>query len=460
MQKALFIKLGTIALIAILLLVPIGLISTKIDERAKFREHAIASVAESWTDNQKLLGPFVVIPYTRSRIEKHWDKTTESFLEKRLTSRHLTFLAPKQLDLAVAVADEVRVRGIYEVPVYTATIDVAGKYNTEQFIQELNQIRAQKGEVAIEKPMMVFGVTDPRGINQVPQLNWQNQSLTFLPGTQVSQISEGVHVPLPNLNDSLQEDIEFDFTISLRGIESLAVVPTGQNMQVKFHSKWQHPKFMGKFLPVSYTSNSAGYDAHWQVTSFATNVNESLNNCAMFECEALLDTYFGVEHIQAVDVYLQSERSVKYGLLFIVLTFLTFFIVEIKNKMAIHPIQYILVGAAISIFYLLLFALSEHLSFVLSYGIASVSCVVIIGTYISQVFGSARKASIFSGCLWLLYIVLYVIVSAEDYALLMGAVLTFALLSTLMLVTRSVNWFDVMDGIDARKDDSREIVEG
>lgn len=453
MQKTLFIKLGTIALITLLLLIPIGLISDKIYERARFKDEAIHSVAQSWTDNQTLYGPFMVIPYTRTVVTKQWDKTTESYKENQKVSEHVSFYAPATLDIDAAIKDEIRARGIYEVPVYTANINVSGEFSSAHIIKELEWIKSLKGEVKFEKPIFVFGVTDPRGINQVPKLNWRTQSFEFLPGTTVSQIAEGVHVPLPEIADTAAEDYAFDFDISLRGIESLSFVPTGQNMNIGFQSKWQHPKFVGKFLPTSYTLDDSGYNAQWQVTSFATNINEILKKCAVFECDALHAIHFGVEHIQAVDVYLQSERSVKYGLLFVVLTFLTFFIIEIKNKMAIHPIQYVLVGAAITIFYLLLFALSEHLSFITSYGIASISCVAVIAAYITRLVGGGRRAGIFAGCLWGLYAILYVIVSAEDYALLMGAILTFALLSTLMLVTRNVDWFGVMNEFDVTRKD-------
>lgn len=444
MQKQLFIKLATIAVITLLLLIPINLVSDKIYERFRFKEEAKASIAESWTRQQAIIGPFIVIPYTQTLTYKEWDNNSRSNIEKTTIDHKLSFIPPEKLNISGATDDEIRRRGIYEIPVYTADLRFEGEYDLSQLMQRIQDLKSLEGEITLEQPFMVLSVTDPRGINQVPELVWQGQTQAFLPGTNVGDTSNGIHALLPELSSLAKDQIPFSLQLSLRGIESISIIPVGKSSQIHLASNWPHPKFIGRFLPGSYDISEEGYVAQWQLTSFATNIEENLNQCAVRHCEELYETSFGVEHIEAVDIYLQSERSLKYALLFILLTFLTFFIIEVKNGLAIHAIQYVLVGAAIAIFYLLLFALSEHLSFLLAYILASVSCVAVVGVYMSRVIGGARKASLFSFCLWLLYATLYVIVSAEDYALLMGAILTFSLLSLLMLATRKVDWFSVM----------------
>lgn len=454
MQKKLLIKILTIALISVVLLIPINMISGKIHERAMFKDEARESIASSWTRQQTLLGPILAIPYKQTIIYKDWDNRSETYVEKSDTKQFLSFLAPDVLNINGKVKDEIRRRGIYEIPVYTADLHLSGEYKIDKISQHLESLKTLNGVITFGEPFVIVSMTDPRGINQIPEINWVGENYRFLPGSNVLSIPQGVHTFLPHFEDIPEEDISFELQFSLRGIESISLIPGGESTSIQLDSNWPHPKFIGQYLPASYEVSDQGYSAQWQVSSFATNLNENLQKCAVGNCEKLMNTQFGVEHIEAVDVYLQSERSVKYAFLFVILTFLTFFLLEVKNGLSIHPIQYTLVGVAIALFYLLLFALSEHLLFMLAYGIASVFCVAIIGFYVAKVIGGPKQASMFSGALWLLYAVLYVIVSAEDYALLMGAILTFCLLSLLMIVTRSVDWFSVMNELESLRKES------
>ena len=224
-------------------------------------------------------------------------------------------------------------------------------------------------------------------------------------------------------------------------MESISFVPVGEDARVNLTSPWQHPEFFGRFLPVHRSIDASGYHAIWRVSAFASNITELAGKCQHGNCAGLFTSDFGVKHIEPVDVYLQAERSVKYGLLFIILSFVAFFVFEILKKLPIHGIQYTLVGFAIAVFYLLLLSLSEHIAFHLAYAIATVCCVGLLQFYLTWVLRGYKPALVFSGLLSALYGILYVIISAEDFALLMGSLLCFVALGIIMAITRRIDWY-------------------
>ena len=243
-------------------------------------------------------------------------------------------------------------------------------------------------------------------------------------------------------------------------MEGLSFIPVGKEAEISATSPWPHPQFTGSFLPVTREISQQGYQAVWKITSFASNITDKISKCEYGMCNELFSSEFGVKHIEAVDVYLQSERSVKYGMLFIGLSFISFFIFEIIMRLPIHPIQYTLVGIAIAIFYLLLISLSEHISFFFAYVIASLCCTGLLMFYLRYVLGGYKQALGFSVLLSLLYAVLYVIISAEDLALVMGAFVTFTSLAIVMFATRNIDWYRVGEQLTVQKKPLKSAKEG
>jgi inner membrane protein len=219
-------------------------------------------------------------------------------------------------------------------------------------------------------------------------------------------------------------------------------VPVGRESRVHLTSDWPHPSFIGEFLPVKREISSAGFDASWQTSFFATNMEDVLSRCADAKsgCDALVQDHFGVSFIDPVDQYLKSERAAKYAFLFIGLTFAGFFLTEVLRRVSVHPIQYGLVGLALAMFFLLLLSLSEHMGFGLAYLVAAAACVGLISYYVRYVLGSLGQGMAFGAALASLYALLYGILSSEDYALLMGSLLVFGLLAMVMVLTRRVSW--------------------
>ncbi|MCK4709502.1 MAG: cell envelope integrity protein CreD, partial [Gammaproteobacteria bacterium] len=429
LQKILSSKLVIISLITLFLLIPLSLISDKISERNNYLTQAKNSVAKSWTGDQQLMGPLIVIPYEVETKLEVWNKATNETTVKIQKRSEQKFFIPDSINVNASVEVDTRYKGIYKIPVYISKINISGVVNTQLMQKEIREINSLSDSVTFGKPYLSTTVSDPRGINSIPVLSWGNEKIAFQPGSKQSENNSGLHAYLPDLESFTGSKTGFNYDVELRGMESLSFALVGQEISVKLSSLWPHPEFIGRFLPLTRTIDASGYQAEWKLTSFASNIIANIRQCESGNCKDLFASGFGVKHIEPVDVYLQSESSVKYGLLFIGLSFVAFFIFEVLKKLPIHAIQYTLVGVAISIFYLLLVSLSEHIAFAMAYLIATLSCVGLLMFYLYYVLRGFKLALIFASFLTRLYGVLYVIISAEDYALLMGSVLAFITLA-------------------------------
>jgi inner membrane protein len=230
----------------------------------------------------------------------------------------------------------------------------------------------------------------------------------------------------------------------LQRTEQFHIVPIGKETHVELHSDWSHPSFVGDFLPIERSVTESEFSARWQTSFFSTNFEEYFLNCAKGQhCIDFPKKIFGVSMIDPVNQYVKSYRALKYALLFIVLTFSGFFLFEVLKRLAIHPVQYGLVGLALAFFYLLLLSLSEHISFGLAYLISSMGCLSLIGFYVCYVLRSIKRGLGFSAGLSIIYALLYGLLSAEDYALLMGSLLLFVLLAIFMIITRKLDWYSL-----------------
>ncbi|WDE05105.1 cell envelope integrity protein CreD [Thalassomonas viridans] len=449
MQKNLSIKLAVIGFVSLLLLIPLTMISGKITERSEFLFQAKQDVSQSWTGKQTVMTALVVFPYEVDQEVTLVDKITrKKTLHISRVARH-KLLIPDSINIQAGISNDIRQKGIYKIPVYTGKLNISGIINPASWQNMIREIEKEAAGGSIGRPYLTTTVSDPRGINSIPSLSWQGKTLPFLPGSKLAENNQGLHAYLPDTGHKLGP-INFDFQLELRGMQTLSFIPAGREAEVNASSSWPHPQFTGAFLPVVREISQNGYRASWKITSFASNIGDKVSQCESGACEALFTSDFGVKHIEAVDIYLQSERSVKYGMLFIGLSFISFFIFEIMMKLPIHPIQYSLVGFAIAIFYLLLISLSEHIPFVLAYLTASLACTALLLCYLRYVLAGFKQALVFSALLLLLYGILYIIISAEDLALVMGALLTFIALALIMFTTRHINWYQVGEQVNSR----------
>ena len=414
---------------------------TSSTRRTFYFDQAKRSVASSWTEDQKLIGPLIVIPY----VLKHQIKTVDQSGNENIKYKNkqkYRFLLPDDISINSRLIVDKRSKGIHEIPVYTSRLKINAAISSQKWIQAIQKIESSSAfSVSVKKPYLSVNITDPRGINSISKLRWLNKEIDFKPGSRFTDHRNGVHAMISTEELTSGKEVNFGFDMELRGMETISFIPTALEAFVSIDSEWPHPQFVGRFLPSKRTVSDQGYQASWKVSSFASNIEDKVEKCESGNCAELQSSDFGVKHIEAVDVYLLSDRSIKYSLLFIALSFLSFYLFEIMKKLPIHGVQYTLVGAAIALFYLLLLSLSEHLSFSIAFLIASISCIALIFFYLGYVLKGFKNAFFFAVLLSSLYTVLYVIINAEDVALLMGSILCFVSLASVMVITRKIDWY-------------------
>ncbi len=440
MQKKLLIKILAIAFIGLLLLIPIAMIEGKIRERSAFKDEARWKLQESWTRAQNIVTPILVQPYVieRQTLASRTDNGDPVYRTRRETKLH--FIIPEQLEFESTINTEVRHQGIYGIPVYTAELTMAGQFANATLVGEINSLKNRSDFVELLPAYTALNISDMRGLSGLPTLSWNGGTVELQPNTRIPSLSDGLHadITLPESGD-----IPFTVQLQLRGLEEFSLIPVAANANISMNSDWPHPQFSGAFLPTSRKISTDGFQAQWQVNHYSTGIKDKLALCSEGDCSYLQGISFGTRLFNSVDVYQQTERSTKYALLFIGLTFISFFVLETLKNLRIHPIQYSLVGFAIAVFFLLLLSLSEHIAFGLSYFIASTACISLIGYYLHFALKSWAVTGIFVGAYSGLYGLLFCIVRAEDYALLMGSILIFAVLAAMMITTRTIDWYNL-----------------
>ncbi|PMU05270.1 cell envelope integrity protein CreD [Aeromonas salmonicida] len=432
-------KIFLLLLLSLLLMVPVQSIMELNRERQAYRSQAIHSIMASSSGPQRLLGPVVVQPYTRTVIMEQDGKRFERKLQL------YRYLLPEQLDVRASMEVTPRKLGIYQAQVYQTRISLSGHLPTrlegKTLVSGDPDLSVDGADPALVagKPYLSLVLSDARGINSVPELQLGEARIPFAPGAQLGDGLAGIHAPLDTLPD---DNGVFHIELNLQGMNTLEVVPLGQDSKLHLSSNWPHPNFIGDFLPGNRTLDQQGFEASWQTSWFATDMETRFNRMMKGVSGDL--PAFSVSLVQTVDHYQQNERAAKYALLFIGLTFISFFMFELLKGLRVHPIQYALVGMGLAIFYLVLLALTEHLGFGWAYLIASLASVLLNGFYLSHVLGGPKQGLGFAALLGLVYAILFGLLQAEEIALLLGALLLFAILALVMMLTRKLDWYRVM----------------
>jgi inner membrane protein len=416
-------KAAVLSGIALLLLIPLVLLQNLVRDRITERDAAVQAVARGWGDRQWLAGPVIAIPVTTEGDAAH--------------SRDW-YVLPDNLDLTVdlQVQEAPRTVGSYAVPVYVARVRAKGEFDVAREIARLTGGTAAL-HVHTDQARLLLPINDLRGLRDLTPTGSGFQN--FEPAT---------GFPLPTLAATLVAGTDlsagrqaFDLSFDLAGTQSLQFLPLARTMQVHSRGNWRDPGFTAGFLPIERRIDARGFTARWQVLNFNRSYGDRWFQDAT-PATTLLDSGFGIELVQPVDIYQRTTRAVKYGGLFIALSFLTLFLVEALQRRPLHPIQYGLMGLALSVFYLLLLAFSEHLGFLWAYVIAALALCGLMGVYLAGALRSARAGAATGGILGGTYALLYLLVTSESYALLAGSIALFALLTTVMLLTRSLNWYE------------------
>ncbi|HEV8580800.1 MAG TPA: cell envelope integrity protein CreD [Thermoanaerobaculia bacterium] len=432
LRDSMAVKLLVIGGLILVLLAPLERVRELVREREYRGNQASQEIAGTWGWTQVLAGPVLSIPY------RYQGKDEKGKTVTWVTTAH--FL-PETLKVVGKVSPERRNRGLFEAAVYRADLQVSGTFHHPAFAQW----GIDSKDVLWDKASLSVGVPDLRGLRSGIGLAWGERQLQFEPGgAKPGFWGSGLRVAVPDLQQGREGEIyAFSFGLGLNGSQKLQFLPFGKQTTVSLQAPWPSPSFSGAFLPETRRVTGMGFDARWNVSWFARSYPQQWRDedeTSLAPKSSLDNSAFGVDLILPVDAYQKTERSVKYGLLFLVLTFLTFFLYEMFNPFSLHPIQYLLVGAALCLFYLLLLSFSEHIPFGYAYLIGSAATVLLIGGYSIAILRGALRAFLMTLILGVLYGYLYVLLKLEDYALLLGAVGLFLILALVMFLTRRIDW--------------------
>ncbi|MDD4911450.1 MAG: cell envelope integrity protein CreD [Sideroxydans sp.] len=425
LRNPVFSKVLMVCLLALFLLIPLGMIQSKISERQMLQHQVQQDIARSASGPQTISGPYLLLRY---KLRERTTIKDSNSIERAaiVESAQETLIAPRNLKIDGDADVETRSRGIYQARLFNLHGNLAG-----DFVVPVGYgINKPLGDIVPISADFVLKVSDSRGIRNVPVLTLNGNRFEFAPGS--SGVGNGMHVSLQKLDVAESHAFKFDFPLELQGMTTLAVTPSGNNTEMSLKSPWPHPSFGGGFLPRTRSVDAKGFSAQWLVTNLARNTSAQGGEGN--------DT-FSVDFIDPINIYMLSERAVKYGVLFVVLVFTSFFMFEVLRSLRIHPMQYMLVGLAMAMFFLLIISLSEHMPFLTAYVIAGAACSALIGIYLAGVLKNRKLALSFSGGISVLYAVLYGVLQSEDNALLMGTVLMFAALAAVMVLTRRMDWY-------------------
>lgn len=430
----LFFKLVAIGFLTAVSLVASFSILALVMDRSDRADKAIAEIASTWGRAQTLQGPIITIPVRR---------TTTTSTGQQTAYEDVIFLLPNTLTYNTSLETETRSRGIFDAVVYTSHIQGTGTFTTNDI--DMSHV---EGIVQWNNAKLSIGIPDTRGIESPTALTWDNQQSAFEPGVPTVILeSSGMSAPIHIQQN--KADHTFSFELTLRGSQNINFIPLGRTTDVSLSSSWPSPSFTGEFLPKERNLTTSGFTAHWSISSFGRSLPQSwvaaptaVNQQVQENMRASL---FGVSLHQEVDFYTQVNRAVKYSVLFIILTFLAFFMFEILSHLRIHPLSYLLIGLAIALFYLLLLSLAEQVGFLTAYGISTIAITGLITGYARSILKAKKKAGIIAALLIALYAYLYILLQLDELSLIFGSLFLFGILATIMYMTRNVDWYTISE---------------
>ncbi|MEO0729787.1 MAG: cell envelope integrity protein CreD [Pseudomonadota bacterium] len=420
-------KFIIVCVLTLALTVPLVFVYLLVYEREVNAKRAISSVSQMWAGRQTVSGPYIVVPIEKTRdITRNGVTTTQ-------TVRSTAAFLPEDLKVTGDVGSSVRKRGIFSVPVYRSNIGFRGRFVPPAW----QRIAGEADRVLWSQAELVVLVSDVRGIKRTAEIRIDEASTKFRAGAGLRGAGvPGIHVPISEAQ--AKSGFAFAFDLVLSGSDELQFVPAGGETRVELKSDWPHPSFKGRFLPEARTVGESGFTASWIIPRLARGQGQeieiaNLNRLRSFQA-------FGVDLFQPVRFYSLAQRALKYALGFIAIAFLAVFVMEIQSRQRVHWIQYLFVGLALIIFYVLLVGTAEHVGFDFGYAGAAIATTLLIGIYFGAVTASRAYGVTMCVILGLIYALLYLLLRLEDFALLVGSIAAFLLMATVMFATRNVDW--------------------
>ncbi|HHH3764195.1 TPA: cell envelope integrity protein CreD [Klebsiella pneumoniae] len=426
LKSPLFWKITTLIGCIVLLSLPLMMVRELINERADYRSEVVDAIEQSTSGSQKLAGPLIAIPITETLT------LMENQKEVSYQRSWVYYWLPESLAVAGKQTVESRRVGIYSGQVWHNALQIKASFDP------LRLAALRKTNIVLGQPRLVVSVGDARGIGAIHAPEVNGNVLSVEPGLGISGDGAGIHMPMPALAED-NKPLEIAFSLDLNGTGEFSLVPLGRNSELQLTSNWPHPGFLGSFLPTQREVSAAGYRAHWQSSWFANDMGSYFKDDMEIPWSRL--PAFSADVMSLADQYQLTDRATKYAILLIGLTFMAFFVFESLTRRPLHPMQYLLVGLSLVLFYLVLLALSEHIGFTAAWLAASLSGAVMNGIYLQAVLRGWRNSLLFVAALLLLDGVMWFLLHSEDSALLLGTGVLALALSVLMFLTRRVDWY-------------------
>jgi len=418
------IKVISMGVLILLLLIPSSMVSSLIREREQRKESVVSEINEKWGGSQVITGPFVTVPF------KAYYKDEDNQLKYSIQYLHVL---PETLKIECRIDPQIRYRSIYEAVLYNSKISISGNFGE---IRELEKTMSED-DILWNRSVISVGISDMKGIKNDIVFAFADQEYKASPGLLTQDIAaSGVKA---DIELSQEQSYSFSIELDLDGSEQLHFIPAGETTELRMVSTWQSPSFNGEFLPSERTVSADGFEAKWNVLQFNRNYPQAW----VGNRYKVADSAFGLQLIITADLYQKTMRMSKYALMFIVFTFSAFFCAEIISRKRVHPIQYLMIGLAVVLFYVLLLSISEHVNFDMSYLISAIAITLLISLYSKGILMGRKFSLILGGILAGLYAFLYVILQLEGYSLLLGSLALFVILAGIMYLTRRIDWYNL-----------------
>lgn len=436
-RNAAVLKLFFIGLLGLLSLVLLRLVASTLEERLARHDKAVATITETWGKTQRLLGPVLMVPYLYKTESEEWVKGTDGKpVRAKILVPHngVAYFLPEQLEIEGKIDPSRRQLGIYATHVYAAALKMQGRFAKPDFaFTALPNVEPQWDRATVG-----LAVADLRGTREALVLKWAGQEIAMQPGARLDGFGPGLHAPVNVPTDGAA--LDFAIELTLNGSGGLTFVPLGRQTKVNLASSWPAPGFHGAFLPVQREVGAQGFSALWQVSYYGRDFPQQWSPGAgpVPTAQTIEASAFGVNLVESVTAYRTIERAIKHGILFLTLVFVTFFLFETVSRVRLNALNYLLVAAALCLFYLGLLSLSEFIGFTPAYASAAGASLLLIGLYSRSILRSGRRAWLVSGMLGGVYGYLYFVLQLEDFSLLAGTAALFVVLAAVMFATRRI----------------------
>ncbi len=427
-------RFAIIAILVAIMTIPLQMVSEIVNERSHLYSSVVRDIANTWGHQQNISGPVLIIPYTEKFISEKiiTDKNgNERKVDKTNYMQRTAIVLPEKLSIKADLKGEQRQRSIYKSLVYQADILLTGNFSRP----DIEALSSHIDKIHWNQAWFSLGISDTRAIKKVSTLQWNNQQTDFEPGTRIINIiKNGFHAPLA-LNTK-SSSYAFSMRLNIKGSQGFYFKPFGKTTHVSLYSDWPHPSFQGNVLPDQHEISDNGFKANWSIPHLARNYPQLWT----LETQKFNTNEFkaGVSLFESISLYTQITRAIKYGILFLLLTYITFLIFELGINHRLHIVQYGIIGLALSMFYLTLLSVAEHTNFLNAYLAAAALIISMITLYAYAAIRSIGRTVLIALLLIGLYSILYSLLNLEDYALLVGTLLLLAILAIMMYLTRNI----------------------